>query len=70
MTTHQMAIDTQTLSCKLLAVTRETKLTLSNALNPVRLSKLALWNVALVQLTVILERVKVYITDTHNIERC
>jgi len=36
MTTHQMAIDTQTflLSCKLLAVTRETKLTLSIALNP------------------------------------
>jgi len=35
MTTHQMAIDTQSiLSCKFLAVTRETKLTLSIALNP------------------------------------
>jgi len=33
MTTHQMAIDTQA-SCKLLAVTRETKLPLSIALNP------------------------------------
>jgi len=35
MTTHQMAIDTKSiLSCKLLAVTRETKLTLSIALYP------------------------------------
>jgi len=33
MTTHHMAIHTQALSCKLLAVTRETKLTLSIALN-------------------------------------
>jgi len=36
MTTHQMAFDTQAYSCKLLAVTRETKLTLSIALNPNR----------------------------------
>ena len=35
MTTHQMAIETpRILSCKLLAVTRETKLTLRIALNP------------------------------------
>jgi len=37
MTTRQMAVDIQVpsiLSCKLLAVTRETKLTLSIALNP------------------------------------
>jgi len=35
MTTHQMAIDTTSiLSCKLLAVTRESKLTLRIALNP------------------------------------
>jgi len=37
MTTHQMAIDTQAYyraKCKLLAVTRASKLTLSLALNP------------------------------------
>ena len=55
------------LSCKLLAVTLETKLTLSIALNPK--SKLTLKCGTITLLTVILESVYVYITDTHNKER-
>jgi len=53
------------LSCKLLAVTRETKLTLNIALNPK--SKLTL-EYGTNRNTI--ERVKVCITDTHNRARC
>jgi len=68
MTTHQMAIDIQAYYCeKLLAVTRETKLTLSIALNPK--SKLTLecgTNPTNRNTRAWLSN----ITDTHNKERC
>ena len=52
------------LSCKLLAVTRETKLTLRIALNPK--SKLTLERATNLLNRNTIERVKVCITDIHN----
>jgi len=56
--------DPSILLCKLLAVIRETKLTLSIALNPK--SKLTLERGTISTNRVLLERVKVCITDTQN----
>ena len=58
-----------TLFCKLLAVTRETKVTLSNRINLKSRPKVIL-ECDTNPLTVRLERVKVYVTDTQNTDRC
>jgi len=39
MIARQMAFDTEAKSCKLLAVSRETKLTLRIALNPIKVNR-------------------------------